>query len=79
MESTTNPIPNLPMNPPTDEAGATHRHILRLREKARDLAADAGRSGDPDERGRLQREARQLESDSEQESMMAAGDIYPTE
>jgi hypothetical protein len=62
-----------------NETGESHRHILQMREKARALEADAERSGDPDERRRLQQEVRQLELDCEQESMMAAGDIYPTE
>jgi len=67
------------MNETTHETGASHRHVLQLRAQARDLEADAERSGDPEERRRLQREVRQLEFDSEQESMMAAGDIYPTQ
>jgi hypothetical protein len=66
------------MNATPYETGASHSHILRLREQARDLEADAERSADPAERRRLQQEVRQLEFDCEQESMMAAGDIYPT-
>ncbi|NJP43606.1 small hydrophilic protein [Streptomyces sp. PRB2-1] len=50
-----------------------------MREQARRLAGDAERAGDAAERGRLQERARQLESDSDQESMMAAGDIYPAQ
>ncbi|MYS24896.1 small hydrophilic protein [Streptomyces sp. SID4948] len=50
-----------------------------MREQARKAGQDAERTGDPAERERLRQQARQLESDSEQESMMAAGDIYPTE
>jgi hypothetical protein len=61
------------------ETDESHRHIQQMREKARQLEVDAERRSDPDERRRLQREVRQLEFDSEQESMMAAGDIYPTE
>ncbi|MEV6012996.1 DUF6381 family protein [Streptomyces sp. NPDC051976] len=59
--------------------GDSHQHIQQMRAKARELAADADRTQDPEQRERMRREARQLESDSEQESMMAAGDIYPTE
>jgi transposase-like protein len=58
---------------------ASHRHVRQLREQAHRLEADAERTGDPDERSRLRKKAQQLESDSEQESMMAAGDIYPAE
>ncbi|WP_333771157.1 DUF6381 family protein [Streptomyces sp. IBSBF 2435] len=58
---------------------ASHRHVQQLRDEAHRLATDADRADDADERTRLQREARQLESDSDQESMMAAGDIYPAQ
>lgn len=61
----------------TPETDAARHHVRQLREKAGRLRADAERTGDPEERERLRREVRQLESDSEQESMMAAGDIYP--
>jgi len=61
------------------ETDETHRHIQQMRAKALKLEADAERTSDPDERERLRREVRRLESDCEQESMMAAGDIYPTE
>lgn len=61
------------------EQEASHRHVEQLREQARRLAADARRAGDTAERGRLEEQARQLESDSDQESMMAAGDIYPAQ
>jgi hypothetical protein len=64
---------------PETEQEASHRHVEELREQARRLAADAERAGDAAERGRLQERARQLESDSDQESMMAAGDIYPAQ
>ncbi|MBY8881457.1 DUF6381 family protein [Actinacidiphila acidipaludis] len=59
--------------------GDAHRHLQEMRDKARELEAEAERSQDPEERRRLQERVRQLELDSEQESMMAAGDIYPTE
>ena len=63
-----------------DNDAAPHdRHVRELREEAFALEADAERSSDPEERRRLQGEVRRLEFDSEQESMMAAGDIYPTE
>lgn len=55
------------------------RRIRRMRAKAVQLEADAERTGDPEERERLHQRARKMEFDCEQESMMAAGDIYPTE
>lgn len=58
---------------------ASHRHVQALRDQAHKLAVDAASAGDTAERSRLQKEARQLESDSDQESMMAAGDIYPAQ
>jgi ABC-type phosphate transport system auxiliary subunit len=58
---------------------ATHRHIRQLRAQADKLAADAEHAASAAERTRLQRRAQQLESDSDQESMMAAGDIYPAQ
>ncbi|WP_329139307.1 DUF6381 family protein [Streptomyces sp. NBC_01476] len=61
------------------ETDESHRRIQRMREKAMQVEADAERAGDPEERRRLQQEVRRLEFDCEQESMMAAGDIYPTE
>nr|WP_329038429.1 DUF6381 family protein [Streptomyces sp. NBC_01725] len=62
-----------------NETGASRRRLQQMREEAAATQARAERTGDPDERGRLERKARQLEFDSEQESMMAAGDIYPPE
>jgi hypothetical protein len=59
--------------------GEAHRRVRELRERTRRLAADAERAADPDERRRLRQEAGRLESECEQESMMAAGDIYPAE
>ncbi|MEE4542477.1 DUF6381 family protein [Streptomyces sp. V4-01] len=64
-----------------DETGGTGealRHVRKMRARAQSLEADAERSADPDERRRLQGEVERLEFDCEQESMMAAGDIYPT-
>lgn len=60
-----------------NERGESRRHVGQMREAAIAAQAEAERTSDPEERGRLERKARQLESDSEQESMMAAGDIYP--
>lgn len=60
-------------------SGQAHRRVARMREEARRLEAAAERAADPQERRRLEQEAGRLESDCEQESMMAAGDIYPTE
>lgn len=54
-------------------------HVKQLRDQAHRLEADAERAGEGAEREKLQKEARQLESDSDQESMMAAGDIYPAQ
>jgi hypothetical protein len=62
-----------------NETDESHSHIRRMREQAVELEADAERTSDPEERERLQRQVRKLEFDCEQESMMAAGDIYPTE
>ena len=59
--------------------GDAHRRLQEMRDKASELEAAAERATDPEERRRLQEQVRQLELDSEQESMMAAGDIYPTE
>ncbi|MEW1861958.1 DUF6381 family protein [Streptomyces sp. NBC_00669] len=56
---------------------ANERHVREMREEAFALETDAERSGDPKERRRLQQRVKQMEFDCEQESMMAAGDIYP--
>lgn len=55
----------------------SRRHIRQLRARADKLVADAERAANAAERARLLQKARQLVSDSDQESMMAAGDIYP--
>ncbi|MFD3519118.1 DUF6381 family protein [Streptomyces sp. NPDC058653] len=60
-----------------NERGEAWQHVGQMREAASAAQAEAERTSDLEERGRLERKARQLESDSEQESMMAAGDIYP--
>ncbi|MFD3488663.1 DUF6381 family protein [Streptomyces sp. NPDC058665] len=62
-----------------NERGESRRHVRQMREAAVAAKAEARRTSDPEERGRLERKARQLEFDCEQESMMAAGDIYPAE
>jgi hypothetical protein len=62
-----------------NETGESQRHVQQMREEAVATQTKAERTGDPEERGRLEQKARQLEFDSEQESMMAAGDIYPAE
>lgn len=62
-----------------DETGQAHIHIQRMRERVRAAEAEAERTDDPEERERLRREIRRIRFDCEQESMMAAGDIYPTE
>jgi hypothetical protein len=71
--------PAMPEQTATTGQEAAHRHVEQLREQAQRLAADAERAGDAAERSRLEEQARQLESDSDQESMMAAGDIYPAQ
>lgn len=58
-----------------DEA---HQRIQKMREKAQELQRTAERTDDPDERKRLQEKARRLETQSEQESGMGGGDIYPS-
>jgi hypothetical protein len=62
-----------------NETGESQRNVQRMREEAVATQTEAERTGDPEERGRLEKKARRLEFDSEQESMMAAGDIYPVE
>jgi hypothetical protein len=62
-----------------NETSESRRHIHEMREKALELTADAQRTGDADVRERIQQEVRKLEFNCEQESMMAAGDIYPVE
>ncbi len=60
-------------------ADGMHDRLERMRARARELEADAEQAGSAEERRRLQGEVEKLEMDSEQESMMAAGDIYPCE
>lgn len=60
----------------TDE---TRSRIRQMRAKAQDLKQTAEQTNDPDERRRLTEKAGKLERQSEQESDMAAGDIYPSE
>lgn len=60
-------------------SGESRGRIQQMRDKAQELQAAAERAGDPEERKRLQEKARRLASQSEQESGMASGDIYPAE
>ncbi|MGW1375968.1 DUF6381 family protein [Streptomyces sp. NPDC002446] len=60
-------------------AGEARARIQQMRDKAQELEAAAKRSTDPDEQKRLREKARRLQSQSEQESMMRGGDIYPAE
>jgi hypothetical protein len=62
-----------------DAAGESRERIEQWREKAEELQAAAGRTSDPADRERLQEEARRLQSQSDQESLFRAGDIYPAE
>ncbi|MFJ8546049.1 DUF6381 family protein [Streptomyces sp. NPDC093586] len=57
----------------------TRERLRRMREKAKNLADAAERTDDPQQRARLQEEARSLRSRCEQESAMRTGDIYPSE
>ncbi|MER0478071.1 MULTISPECIES: DUF6381 family protein [unclassified Streptomyces] len=59
--------------------GESHGRIQQMRDKAQELQAAAERTGDPEEQKRLKEKARRLLSQSEQESGMASGDIYPAE
>ncbi|MFH9201117.1 DUF6381 family protein [Streptomyces anulatus] len=49
----------------------------QMREKAQQLAEAAERTSDPHERERLQKKSRTIRDQSEQQSAMQAGDIYP--
>ncbi|CAD5914993.1 MULTISPECIES: DUF6381 family protein [Streptomyces] len=49
----------------------------QMREKAQQLAEAAERATDPEERQRLEKKSRTIRDRSEQQSAMAAGDIYP--
>ncbi|MDX3378544.1 DUF6381 family protein [Streptomyces cyaneofuscatus] len=49
----------------------------QMREKAQQLAEAAERATDPEERQRLEKKSRTIRDRSEQQSSMAAGDIYP--
>ncbi|MFI0595633.1 DUF6381 family protein [Streptomyces griseus] len=49
----------------------------QMREKAQQLAEAAERASDPHERERLEKKSRTIQDRSEQQSAMAAGDIYP--
>ncbi|WP_327294003.1 MULTISPECIES: DUF6381 family protein [unclassified Streptomyces] len=60
-------------------AGESGRRIQQMRAKAQDLKQAAERTTDPEERRRLKDKASRLDRQSEQESGMAAGDIYPSE
>lgn len=57
----------------------TSARLRQMREKAGELANEAERTTDPKERQRLMEKSRRLRSQSEQESGMRSGDIYPSE
>jgi hypothetical protein len=61
------------------DSGESGSHVRQLRQEAEGLKQEAERATDPGERQRLQDKARKLIAQSEQESAMAAGDIYPQE
>lgn len=58
-------------------SGESGGRIRQMREKAQELKQAAERATDPQERQRLRDKAQRLESQSEQESSMGGGDIYP--
>ncbi|MET9532970.1 MULTISPECIES: DUF6381 family protein [unclassified Streptomyces] len=60
-------------------SGESGSRVQQMRAKAQDLKQAAERSADPEERRRLNEKASRLDRQSEQESSMAAGDIYPSE
>ncbi|WP_328334222.1 MULTISPECIES: DUF6381 family protein [unclassified Streptomyces] len=60
-------------------AGESGKRVQQMRAKAQDLKQAAERTTDPEERRRLKDKASRLDRQSEQESSMAAGDIYPSE
>ncbi|WP_328321283.1 DUF6381 family protein [Streptomyces sp. NBC_00388] len=60
-------------------AGESGSRVQQMRAKAQDLKQAAERTTDPAEQRRLKDKARRLDRQSEQESDMAAGDIYPAE
>lgn len=60
-------------------SGESGSHVRQLRQEADALNKEAERATAPEERQRLQDKARKLLALSEQESAMAAGDIYPQE
>ncbi|MGW0555787.1 DUF6381 family protein [Streptomyces sp. NPDC002926] len=60
-------------------SGESGSHVRQLRQEADALEKEAERATDPKERQRLEDRARRLHAQSEQESAMAAGDIYPQE
>ncbi|GGL92146.1 hypothetical protein GCM10010129_39880 [Streptomyces fumigatiscleroticus] len=57
----------------------TRERLQQMRGKSRELADAAERTSDPKERQRLREKARRLLSQSEQESAMRSGDIYPSQ
>ncbi|NDZ78334.1 small hydrophilic protein [Streptomyces sp. SID10853] len=60
-------------------AGESGSRVQQMRAKAQDLKQAAEQTTDPEERRRLKEKAGRLDRQSEQESSMAAGDIYPSE
>jgi hypothetical protein len=58
-------------------AGESGGRARQMREKAQELKQAAERASDPQERQRLEEKAKRLQSQSEQESSMGGGDIYP--
>ncbi|QNP61829.1 DUF6381 family protein [Streptomyces genisteinicus] len=58
----------------TDESRG---RVRQMREKAKELDEAAGRSSDPKEAQRLKDKAQRLKAQSDQESAMGTGDIYP--
>lgn len=60
----------------SDEVGG---RVRQMRQKAEELKQAAERVNDPEESRRLKEKARRLQEQSEQESAMGSGDVYPME
>ena len=61
------------------ESREFQERLRQMRDKADELDKAAERADDPGERKRLHDKAERLKSQSDEESMERAGDIYPTE
>jgi hypothetical protein len=57
---------------------AAQQRLQQMRDKAQQLTEAAEQEKDPKERERLRSKASRLESQSEQESLMRGGDVFPS-